>query len=238
MSWDSWMDQARHGRGPLKYARRWWRTALGLRLPLPRLVVALLYAERGLRQRLLPIMIKILYREPLLRYRCSRVGARLNLEGAIPLILGGGTIELGSDVSIGGRNTWLVGLPQSIGAALVIGDGTAVNFGITISVMKRVTIGRGTLIAHNVQIYDNSSHPLDPERRLRHETIGLDESAPVVIGDNVWIATGALILKGVHIGDNAVVAAGAVVSKSVPPATLVAGNPARVVRSLSAEKPT
>ena len=55
---------------------------------------------------------------------------------------------------------------------------------------------------------------------------------PVLIGNNVWVGCRAIILKGVTIGEGAVVAAGAVVTKDVPPFTLVAGNPARVIREV------
>jgi acetyltransferase-like isoleucine patch superfamily enzyme len=57
------------------------------------------------------------------------------------------------------------------------------------------------------------------------------KTAPVKIGDNVWIGMNAVILKGVTIGDNSIVAAGAVVTKSVPANTIVAGNPAAVVKT-------
>ncbi len=57
---------------------------------------------------------------------------------------------------------------------------------------------------------------------------------PVIIGDNVWIGMNAIILKGVTIGDNSIIAAGAVVTKDVPPNTVVAGNPARFVKRLTA----
>jgi acetyltransferase-like isoleucine patch superfamily enzyme len=57
------------------------------------------------------------------------------------------------------------------------------------------------------------------------------KTAPVKIGDNVWIGMNAVILKGVTIGDNSVVAAGAVVTKSIAPNTIVAGNPAVVVKT-------
>jgi acetyltransferase-like isoleucine patch superfamily enzyme len=56
---------------------------------------------------------------------------------------------------------------------------------------------------------------------------------PIVIERNVWIAAGAIIIGGVTVGENAVVAAGSVVTKDVPPNTLVAGNPARVIRSIA-----
>jgi len=69
----------------------------------------------------------------------------------------------------------------------------------------------------------------DAEGRPERPHIG---TAPVIIGDNVWIGMGAVILKGVTIGDNSVVAAGAIVTKSVPPNVVVAGNPARIVSQL------
>lgn len=237
MSWDTLLDQARQGKGPLKYARAWWRAALRFHLPLPRFIAGFLYAERGFRHRVLPLIAKALYREPLMRYRCARVGERLHLEGEIPLIIGGGRIELGRDVVIGRRNTWVVGLKESVGAELIVEDGAAINYAITISVMKSVRIGKGSLLASNVQIYDNPSHPLDPDRRRRGEGVKLEEAKPVIIGENVWIATGALILSGVTIGDNSVVGAGAVVTKSVPPNTLVAGNPARIIRTIGPAAP-
>jgi maltose O-acetyltransferase len=58
---------------------------------------------------------------------------------------------------------------------------------------------------------------------------------PVRIGDDVWIGTGAVILKGVTIGARAIVGAGAVVNRDVPPDVIVAGNPARVVKNLNGE---
>jgi maltose O-acetyltransferase len=60
---------------------------------------------------------------------------------------------------------------------------------------------------------------------------------PVIIGDDVWIGHGAVILKGVTIGDRAVIGAGAVVTRGVPADTVVAGNPARVVKRLTKENP-
>ena len=81
-------------------------------------------------------------------------------------------------------------------------------------------------------------HVLQRLRDLRdwahfiHDSITMEEATPVVIGDNAWIGTGALILRA-SVGENSIVAAGAVVTKPVPPNTLVAGNPARVIRSIA-----
>jgi len=171
----------------------------------------------------------LLYREPLFRYRCARVGQRLNLEGAPPLIIGNGRIEVGDDVRIGSPCTWDVG-PH---AELVIGNRVSLNYRGALSVAKSLRIGDDTMIAGDVAIFDNTNHPLSPARRLAGRPVTGPEIAPVIIGRNVWIGIHCIIMRGVTIGDNSVVAAGSIVTKSVPPNTLVAGNPATPIRQLN-----
>ena len=77
---------------------------------------------------------------------------------------------------------------------------------------------------------DTDFHALETQGKHRWQTIGVTK--PVVLGPNVWVCTGAMILKGVTIGPYSVVAAGAVVSGDVPPNVVVAGNPAQVVKRL------
>jgi acetyltransferase-like isoleucine patch superfamily enzyme len=96
-----------------------------------------------------------------------------------------------------------------------------------------IEIGDGTLLAPNVQIYDNPSHPVSPAARLRNDSFALEDARPVRIGENVWIGTGAMVMRGVTIGDGSIVAAASVVTRDVPPASLVAGNPATVIRSIA-----
>lgn len=232
MSWLEIVAQARRGAGPLRHARALKRWLLSVRIPVFRPFWAILYAERDLRRELLPILLKVLYREPILRYRCAHVGKRLSLWGSVPLIYGDGEIRVGDDAQIGGRNTWAVGYKVSTDARLTIGNRTVVGYQNFLSVAKSVIIGDDTMLASNVQIYDNPNHPLEPDRRLRKESFRLDETAPVVIGRNVWLATGCIVLPGVTIGDGSVVGAGSVVTRDIPPYTLAAGNPARVIRSL------
>jgi len=232
MSFDL-MTLARQGRGPLRYARPVWKALVRFRLPVVRPLWAVVFGVRPVLRRLGKLAAKLLWREPMLRYRCEDVGEGLYLEGPIPQIIGDGRIRIGRDVRIGNRTTFIVGFKVSEGAELVIGDRVSVNYQTTISVAKSVRIGDDTMIAGNVQIYDNISHPLSPARRLRHDSFTLDESSPVVIGRNCWIGNAAIIMRGVTIGDNSVVAAGSIVTKSVPPNVLVAGNPARVVKSIA-----
>lgn len=90
---------------------------------------------------------------------------------------------------------------------------------------ERVTIGRRCQIAFGVTISDHDFH------RTFDNGIQNPETLPVVIGDGVWIGMNATILKGVTIGDGAIVAAGAVVTRDVPPRAMVAGVPARIIKS-------
>ena len=232
MSWDDLMTAARQGRGVMRFARPAWRKVLGFRVPVFRPVAALLYAELNAQAILLPLLAQKFYREPLLRYRCANVGDHLRLEGALPEIIGDGRIEIGDDVLIGGQCTWVVGFKVSQGAELMIGNRVSINYQNMISVARSVRIGDDTRVAAGVQIYDNISHPLSPSRRLRHESFTLEESAPVVIGKNVWIGTRSIIMRGVTIGDHSVVAAGSIVTRDVPSYTLVGGAPAKVLKDI------
>jgi maltose O-acetyltransferase len=87
------------------------------------------------------------------------------------------------------------------------------------------------MIGPNVQIY-TPAHELQVEARNR----GLEVAKPIIIADNVWIGGGAILLPGVTEGRNAVVGAGAVVTHNVPPGTVVAGNPARVLREIERQE--
>jgi len=122
----------------------------------------------------------------------------------------------------------------------LVGDFTLLNGALVMS-EDRIEIGSHCLISWNVGIADSDFHPLLPAQRLidaqalapyfrdkpaRPKLM----TAPVKIGDNVWIGMNATILKGVTIGNNSVVAAGSVVTKSVPANVVVAGNPAVVIK--------
>ena len=223
------VEAARQGRGVLRYARPVRRALRGIRLPVVRPIVGILYTLTQICGITWHFVAKLLYREPLFRYRCERVGRRLNLEGAPPLIIGNGRIEVGDDVHIGSPCTWDVG-PN---AELVIGNRVSLNYRGIVSVAQSVRIGDDTLIAGDVAIFDNTTHPVSPARRLARAPVMPPEVASVVIGRNVWIGIHCIVMRGVTIGDNSVVAAGSVVTKSVPPNTVVAGNPATPVRQLN-----
>ena len=122
------------------------------------------------------------------------------------------------------------------GGEINIGNYSMLPSGSRIWSMCNVTIGNRVLTSFNVSIFDNNSHPIDPDLRHQH-FLNLDgdfpvESSPVVIEDDVWLGSNIIVLKGVTIGKGSIVAAGSVVTKSVPQYSMVAGNPARVIKQI------
>jgi acetyltransferase-like isoleucine patch superfamily enzyme len=114
-------------------------------------------------------------------------------------------------------------------AVIDVGDDCGFT-GTTLVAATRITIGDRVQVGGNASIVDFDFHPLVPEERAEHFNDGAH--APIIIHDDVFVGMEALILKGVTIGMGAVVGAGAVVTQDVPPRTVVAGNPAQVVREV------
>lgn len=144
-------------------------------------------------------------------------------------------IIIGNHCEIKGR------LTSFEGGKIQIGDNCFMNFSSLIGAMDSVTIGDNVIIATNVRIFDNNNHPTSPAMREKMSqgdfygdlwTWRYAEHKPVVIGDNVWIGEYSTILKGVTIGKGSIVASHSVVTKDVPEYTIVAGNPAKVVKKL------
>ena len=106
---------------------------------------------------------------------------------------------------------------------MTLGDNVFLNHGVHLSASKKIIIGNNVNIAEDCLIIDNDFHMVG-STEIKME--------PITIGNNVWISSRVIILKGVSIGDNAIIGAGSVVTKSVPKNKLVAGNPARVIKSI------
>jgi acetyltransferase-like isoleucine patch superfamily enzyme len=148
--------------------------------------------------------------------------------GSLPMFWRGPlSLEAHGEVAIGERLK-AYGAPvrprvtAAPGGRVAIGDRVMLNYGVEIYAARSVTIGDDTQIGDLSAIYDTNFHQVEE---------GADVTvAAVEIGANVWIGRLAVVLPGVTIGDHAVVAAGAIVTGDVPERTLVAGNPARVVR--------
>jgi acetyltransferase-like isoleucine patch superfamily enzyme len=127
------------------------------------------------------------------------------------------------------------------GGEIVIGDNCYIGAQTKIWSAKEINIGNRVLIAHNVNILDNISHPVDWKSRHEehmnfvetgiHEAVDI-KTQKVVIEDDVWIGFNTIILKGVRIGRGAIIGAGSVVVKDVEPWTINVGNPLRCVEKI------
>jgi len=184
------------------------------------------------------MMIELLYK---ILWRLTKVnyGKQLSLKG-VPVIFNkkGAKLIIGDDCVI--KSSFLsnlVGLYSRTiivtrveGAKIEIGNNVGIS-GATIYARKSITIGDNTNIGGNVKILDNDFHPIEVEARLADdkEKIG---TRPIEIGKNCFIGCNALILKGTRLGDNCVVGAGAVVCGKFEANSVIAGNPARVIRKL------
>jgi acetyltransferase-like isoleucine patch superfamily enzyme len=160
--------------------------------------------------------------------------ARLGRSARIRNIVGNSeAISIGSGSIVMGELLTFAHGKIFIGEWCYVGEGSRLWSATSIQIHDRV------LIAHGVNIFDSLTHPIDAAKR--HEqfkqiaTVGHPRQIdlgerPVVIHDDAWIGAGALVLRGVTIGQRAIVAAGAVVTKDVPANSIVAGNPAIIVR--------
>lgn len=175
-----------------------------------------------------------LWYAPLFSSQCVKIGGGLRyvkLQQSLPVISGGICIELGENVTVHSRSTFAAA-SRFDRPTFSVGAGTYLGPGLSIGVGLEVSIGCRCLVGSNVSITDNDGHPLDPAERATNLPLPAEAYIPVRIGDDVWIGEGASILKGVTIGDGAVIGAKSIVTRDVPPFTVVAGLPARVVKHI------
>ena len=116
------------------------------------------------------------------------------------------------------------------GYNIFVGENFYANFNCTFLDVSTIEIGDNCMFAPNVQLY-TATHPLHPVKR----NSGLEYAKPIKIGDNVWLGGGVIVTPGVTLGDNVVVGAGSVVTKSFPDNVVIAGNPARIIKTVEKE---
>jgi acetyltransferase-like isoleucine patch superfamily enzyme len=160
------------------------------------------------------------------RRRIAGVFATATKVGRDPEVLGAPVVD-GTDLEIGDQlKIWSAHRQTLVSGAgrIRIGHRVFLNAGVVVYSEIAITIGDDVALANEVYVMDTGSHGVEG---------GAAKAAPVVIGDGTWVGARAMVLPGVTIGERAVVAAGAVVTRDVADQTLVAGNPARVVRALT-----
>ena len=171
---------------------------------------------------------KTFYYEPLFRSRCTEAGRQLKLS-RLPYFNGIGHLRVGTQVVLSGNISFMFSNELSGVPEIRIGDGTFIGNGSLIYAAERVTIGSHCILAGGTLIYDLDGHPLDPARRRAAAPVERDTIKPVTLEDDVWLGARCIVLKGVTIGARSVVGAGSVVVRDIPPDSIAAGNPAKVI---------
>lgn len=177
-----------------------------------------------------------------------KVGASTRLSPRFGILFAAGMqerryVEIGEGGCVGAKLMF-----ESNEGSITIGDGCYIASSVSLISRSSIRIGNHVGIAWGASVYDHDSQSIDPVHRRsayalfnrhydsdeQYSTIDWSHvgSAPIVIEDDAWIGFDAVILKGVTIGQGSIVAARSVVTKDVPPYSVVAGNPARVVKSL------
>lgn len=168
-----------------------------------------------------------------------RHGKNLRLNGnAFVFNQRGATLKIGDNVTLNssflsnllGLNHRCIIVTRGAGTKIEIGDNCGIS-GATIYARTGIFVGKNTLIGGNVKILDNDFHPIDVAARNAKNDDAIARK-PVYIGENCFIGCNALILKGSRIGDGCTVGAGAIVSGEFPANSVIAGNPARVIKTL------
>ncbi len=154
------------------------------------------------------------------RKKFSSVGQGLTLIGS-PWIHGEGNISAGANLTLR-CPLFPIEIFARENAIIKIGNDVKINQGVTIASFAKIEIGDNILIGDHTTIFDTDWHGIDGKPA---------KTAPVIIGNHVWIGINVIILRGVTIGDNSIVAAGSVVTKDVDKNTIIAGNPPKKVGS-------
>lgn len=152
-------------------------------------------------------------------------------------------VLVGDNVTIG-RNAWIqtnkqtdpvndskIKKPGQFNSGrIIIGDNTQIGRNVLLSAIKNIKIGKDCLLAYNVSIVDHDHNVENIKVSPIHS--GLSKPRPVIIEDESFIGAHSFILKGVHLGKHCVVGANSVVTKSFPAYSVIAGNPAKLIRRL------
>lgn len=170
------------------------------------------------------------------RALATRVGDGTELSGFVDRRASAAVVEIGRDCLVQGQ--LVVERDQS---RLIIGDRVSMGGGTIVDCAEEIMIENDVIISYECLIADSDNHSIYPELRVddvmswkngRAQNWDLAAMKPVRICEGAWLGARSIVLKGVTIGPGSVVGAGSVVTIDVPPRTIVAGNPARVVRSI------
>lgn len=177
-------------------------------------------------------MWRILWYTPIFKSYLTNRPKRIYVFSKTPQVWGKGEFSMGENCRISGHTTITFRGHGKEPAVLKIGDSVGIGWSTTIAVGSKLIIGNNVRIASQVFIAGYYGHHIDAKKRALDLPDDDAQVKDIIIEDDVWIATGVKILSGVKIGSGTIVGAGSVVTKSMPANSIVAGNPAKVVKAI------
>lgn len=222
------------GDGFRQKLRQLARKVASARIP-PNRLFRLLAWEYRARRFALSELQRLAYYQPMFESICAEVGPGLRLDLApdskLPM-QHNCELRLGSRVRLSARTTFSGARSAPQKPVIEIGDASYIGSRCVLRAGTGIRVGKHVLIASNALLSSDPGHPVDAMKR-RTQCAPTETLGEIVIGDDAWLAYNVAVLGHVTIGEGAIVAANSVVTKDVAPYTLVAGNPARVVKRLS-----
>jgi acetyltransferase-like isoleucine patch superfamily enzyme len=174
-------------------------------------------------------VVRVFFCEPLFKAYCTKYGRNLHTGCYLHWIGGKGDIIIGDNVTLDGKSSIAFAARFSDHPTLQIGDNTGIGHGCSFTIGKLISIGRNCNLSGDITIMDSNAHDTDPAARMARKPPRPEDVRPVIIRDDVWIGRQCIIFPGVKIGEGSVISAGSVVRTHVPPYSVVAGNPAKVM---------
>ncbi|GAA0591212.1 acyltransferase [Kribbella sandramycini] len=153
--------------------------------------------------------------------------ARWPLQGNVLAALRDGRLEIGAHAHLE-PNVWI-----TVGddAKVRIGAGTFLNIAVMVAALDEVEIGAHCMLANGCFVTDSNHRFDDPDRPVPWQ--GFTSKGPTRIGDNVWLGANVVVTSGVTIGERCVIGANSVVTHDIPPYSIAAGAPAKVLRTIT-----
>ncbi len=164
-------------------------------------------------------------------FAARRAFCKWPLNGDVLELFEAGRLEIGEGTLLE-RNVWLTGGEQG---RIRIGEGVFLNQGVMVAAVGLVEIGDHCMAANGCMITDGNHRFADPTKPVTWQ--GFTSKGPTRLGSNVWLGANVVVTSGVTIGDRCVVGSNSVVTTDLPPGTIAAGSPAKVLKEIQFEAP-
>ncbi|CCQ12000.1 Acetyltransferase SypM [Pseudoalteromonas luteoviolacea B = ATCC 29581] len=182
---------------------------------------------------LIHFIVQQFYFSPIFRSQLTGTKRNLTLHCKMPQILGSLDIQIGDNVRINGISTFCGRVSPQRRAKMTVGNNVDIGWQNAFSVGTQIILEDDVRLAGKVFLAGFPGHPIDPELRAQGASDTEDQIGDIIVKKGAWLGTGVTVLAGVTIGEGSIIGAGSVVTKNIPPNSIAAGNPAKVIRTFA-----